>query len=327
MCGSTARRAGPGQGADACGRARHAWLCRGEHRLPQRRRYADRAQVADAKAAVRWLRANASRFNIDPDEGRVFGHDPGATIAAILGTAGDVAALEGDSARRASRAGCRPSSRSPDPSTGRDRESLAHVSKDDAPTLILHGTADTVVPTLESQALVSALKVAGVNATLELQIGVSHDLGGCCRRWRCSRSTASSTSSCGRARRAAARRAICRRRSPNTSIRSPSTSAARLQDLFDPGARSRHVRELSDLPAAGLRDQPTRRYPVIYFMHGSLVDSKRPIVAGYVARVDAAIRSGVMPPTIVVMPQGLNQNRWMDSRDGTKPMESVSSRT
>ena len=53
------------------------------------------------------------------------------------------------------------------------------------------------------------------------------------------------------------------------------------------------------------------------------MDSKRPIVAGYVARVDAAIRSGVMPPTIVVMPQGLNQNRWMDSRDGTKPMESI----
>jgi endo-1,4-beta-xylanase len=67
----------------------------------------------------------------------------------------------------------------------------------------------------------------------------------------------------------------------------------------------------------------TRRYPVIYFMHGSLVDSKRPIAAGYVARVDAAIRSGVMPPVIVVMPQGLNQNRWMDSRDGTKPMESI----
>jgi endo-1,4-beta-xylanase len=67
----------------------------------------------------------------------------------------------------------------------------------------------------------------------------------------------------------------------------------------------------------------TRRYPVIYFMHGASVDSKRPIVSGYVARVDAAIRSGVMPPVIVVIPQGLNQNRWIDSRDGTKPMESV----
>jgi endo-1,4-beta-xylanase len=58
-------------------------------------------------------------------------------------------------------------------------------------------------------------------------------------------------------------------------------------------------------------------------MHGASVDSKRPIVSGYVARIDAAIRSGVMPPAIVVIPQGLNQNRRIDSRDGTKPMESV----
>jgi endo-1,4-beta-xylanase len=62
---------------------------------------------------------------------------------------------------------------------------------------------------------------------------------------------------------------------------------------------------------------------VIYFMHGASVDSKRPIVAGYVARIDAAIRSGVMPPVIVVIPQGLNQNLWIDSKDGSKPMESV----
>ena len=53
---------------------------------------------------------------------------------------------------------------------------LAFVTKDDAPTLILHGSADAVVPTLQSQALVSALKVAGVDATLDLQIGVTHEL-------------------------------------------------------------------------------------------------------------------------------------------------------
>ena len=55
------------------------------------------AGVSDAKAAVRWLRANAARFNIDPAKVGVFGHDSGATIAAILGTAGDESALEGDS--------------------------------------------------------------------------------------------------------------------------------------------------------------------------------------------------------------------------------------
>jgi endo-1,4-beta-xylanase len=67
----------------------------------------------------------------------------------------------------------------------------------------------------------------------------------------------------------------------------------------------------------------TRRYPVIYFLHGASVDSKRPIAAGYVARTDAAIRSGVMPPVIVIIPEAPNQNRWMDSKDGKDPIETM----
>lgn len=66
-----------------------------------------------------------------------------------------------------------------------------------------------------------------------------------------------------------------------------------------------------------------RRYPVIYFTHGMRVDSKRPIAAGYVARIDRAIRSGVMPPVVVVIIQGLNRAWWVDSKDGKIPMESV----
>ena len=118
-----------------------------------------------------------ARFNIDPAKVGVFGHDSGATIAAILGTAGDVSALEGDGGTPGQNsrvqavvalAGAVDRAQSVNP--------LTYISKDDAPTLLLHGTADTVVPTLQSQALVSALKVAGVDATLELQIGASHDL-------------------------------------------------------------------------------------------------------------------------------------------------------
>jgi endo-1,4-beta-xylanase len=66
-----------------------------------------------------------------------------------------------------------------------------------------------------------------------------------------------------------------------------------------------------------------RRYPVIYFLHGRSVDSKRPITAGYVARLDAAIRSGVMPAAIVVLVQGLNTGWYTDSEDGRHPIESV----
>lgn len=283
------------------------------------------ARVGDAKAAVRWLRANAERFNIDPAKVGVFGYDSGATIAAILGTSGDVTALEGDDGATGQRsrvqavvalAGSVDHAQAVNP--------LAYVSKDDAPTLLLHGTADTVVPTLQSQALVSALKVAGVDATLELQIGVSHDL-----------------------RRLLSPLAMQQvntffdqtLRGPRRANGTSSYLSTPLTEYVDPVAldlggtlyktyptpvrgsgtiASYRIYLPPDYQASG-----TRRYPVIYFMHGSLVDSKRPIVAGYVARIDAAIRSGVMPPVIVVMPQGLNQNRWIDSRDGTKPMESI----
>src|SRR5204862_2941090 len=59
----------------------------------------------------------------------------------------------------------------------------------------------------------------------------------------------------------------------------------------------------------------SRRYPVVYFLHGRSVDSKRPLTAGYIARVDAAIRAGVMPPTIVVIPQGLTTGWYVDAED------------
>jgi acetyl esterase/lipase len=53
-------------------------------------------QVYDAKAAVRWVRASAGEFGLDPDHIGVIGGSAGAMIAAVLGTSGDVAELEGD---------------------------------------------------------------------------------------------------------------------------------------------------------------------------------------------------------------------------------------
>jgi acetyl esterase/lipase len=53
------------------------------------------AQVEDAKAAVRWLRANAARFRLDPDRIGAFGSSAGGHIAAVLGASGGVAGLEG----------------------------------------------------------------------------------------------------------------------------------------------------------------------------------------------------------------------------------------
>ncbi|HWW60315.1 MAG TPA: alpha/beta hydrolase [Thermoanaerobaculia bacterium] len=53
------------------------------------------AQIEDCKAAVRWLRANAARFQLDPGRIGVFGTSAGGHLAAVLGTSGGVGALEG----------------------------------------------------------------------------------------------------------------------------------------------------------------------------------------------------------------------------------------
>ena len=53
------------------------------------------AQIYDCKGAVRWLRANAAAYDLDPDHFAAFGDSAGAHLAALLGTSGDVAALEG----------------------------------------------------------------------------------------------------------------------------------------------------------------------------------------------------------------------------------------
>jgi len=54
------------------------------------------AAIQDAKAAVRWLRANAAAYGIDPDAIGVTGHSAGGHLAALLATSGGVADLEGD---------------------------------------------------------------------------------------------------------------------------------------------------------------------------------------------------------------------------------------
>src|SRR5262245_3799785 len=53
------------------------------------------AAIKDCKAAVRWIRANAATYHFDPDHIGAWGHSAGGHLAALLGTSGDVAELEG----------------------------------------------------------------------------------------------------------------------------------------------------------------------------------------------------------------------------------------
>ena len=53
------------------------------------------AQIEDCKAAIRWLRANAAKYHLDPDHIGVWGASAGGHLVAMLGTTGGVKELEG----------------------------------------------------------------------------------------------------------------------------------------------------------------------------------------------------------------------------------------
>ena len=60
------------------------------------------AAIHDCKDAVRWLRANAKKFNASPDRIAVCGGSAGAHLAALMATAGPRAKLEGANGARGS---------------------------------------------------------------------------------------------------------------------------------------------------------------------------------------------------------------------------------
>lgn len=54
------------------------------------------AGVYDIKAAIRYLRANADKYGIDPDKIAISGSSAGATLAALVGFTGNITKFDGD---------------------------------------------------------------------------------------------------------------------------------------------------------------------------------------------------------------------------------------
>lgn len=67
--------------------------------------------------------------------------------------------------------------------------------------------------------------------------------------------------------------------------------------------------------------EPERRFPVLYWLHGS--GSVIPGVAPMAAAFDSAIARGVIPPLIIVFPNGLPYGMYTDARSGLQPVESM----
>jgi acetyl esterase/lipase len=149
------------------------------------------AQLDDVQRAVRWVRANAARYGVNPERLGAFGHSAGAQLAALLGMEetrdNSDAALasyssrvqavvdvsgptdfttERDAGAEAFLSHFFGASYSKKPAIWRDASPVFHAAKDDAPFLIVHGTQDEDVPMAQAQELFEKLQAAGVPVSL-----------------------------------------------------------------------------------------------------------------------------------------------------------------
>ncbi len=168
------------------------------------------AQIHDCKAAIRYLRANADQLGIDPDRIGVWGSSAGGHLVSLLGISGDVKELEGDLGTTgiSSRVTCvvdycgpsdflRFDADSPQLSKpgqpvyklfggplkqklemAKQASPASHISQDDPPFLIVHGTADNTVPFDQGVSFYDKQRKAGMNAILIKIEGGSHSIGG-----------------------------------------------------------------------------------------------------------------------------------------------------
>jgi acetyl esterase/lipase len=162
------------------------------------------AALYDSKAAVRWVRANAAKYRIDPDRIGAAGGSAGGHLVALLGTTGGMPAFEGDlgnpgvSSHVKAVAAFNPAvdlvsfgkldpgnsdnsvykflgcTYAANPKLWAQATPITHVSKDSAVFLFLHGTADTTVPYKQSTDMMGKLKAAGVHAEIFPAEGATH---------------------------------------------------------------------------------------------------------------------------------------------------------
>ncbi len=168
------------------------------------------ANIQDCKAAVRWLRANGGGYGLDTRRIGVWGASAGGHLAALLGTSGGVAELEGDlgNAGYSSRVQAvvdyfgptdlskwRPTV---DPAVNTDLSEsrmmgfdvvryperaargnpITYISKDTPEFFIAHGRSDPLVPVTQSELLHAALCKAGVPSRLRIIPGAGHSVLG-----------------------------------------------------------------------------------------------------------------------------------------------------
>ena len=153
--------------------------------------------VYDAKTAVRWLRKNAARLQIDSERIGVMGGSAGGNLAAMLATTEARDGLEGDGPYQefSTKVACAvdfygavklmeyhdmkmfSKTRAEAPELYEKGSPVNHVSNGDAPMLVSHGSADRTVSITQSETLVEALKKAGVEVEFLVVPDGQHSYG------------------------------------------------------------------------------------------------------------------------------------------------------
>ncbi len=174
------------------------------------------AQLEDCKAAVRWLRAHARDYGLDPARFAAWGSSAGGHLVALLGTAGDVPEFEvGANRDQSSRVQAVVDWFGPTDFNAMDRHAppgaglkhdapnspeskligapiadpanrakvkradpVTYVSAGAPPFLIMHGDADATVPHHQSVLLHDALAAAGVPVRFVTLERAGHGTGG-----------------------------------------------------------------------------------------------------------------------------------------------------
>lgn len=154
-----------------------------EHRFP--------AQIHDVKEAVRWLRANATEYQVNPDKIAAFGYSAGAHLALLLALTDSADSLEGNSAYpgtsshvTAAIAGGAPidltrfeANETFDDFIGvtlndanldayRRASPITYLNADSPPLFLYHGRNDWIVPIEQSELLHEQAKALGVDVEL-----------------------------------------------------------------------------------------------------------------------------------------------------------------
>ncbi len=165
------------------------------------------AQIEDCKAAVRWLRANAKKYRIDPDRIGAVGLSAGGHLVCLLGVTTKEDGLEGSGGNpdQSSQVQAVVSFFGPTDFPARtwneklEKDVLApflggsladraevykkaspitYVRKGAPPFLFFHGTEDKIVPVSQSRTMAEKLKGAGATVKLIEIEGADHGWGG-----------------------------------------------------------------------------------------------------------------------------------------------------